>query len=460
MMRGLGQSIVARLSIAAAIVCGASIFIPSEVRGADQAADVGAPPRPVIERDPQSLVTRVVIEARSGRVAWSDILAGIAEAKGYDATAFAELLKDRSLAIDRTSTQLQVVALNVILPPGMRIAVLPPGGAAVEPSLEVVLDRAALLASKRRFTNLLRAGLVDRVGSSVNKRAYGLQWETPVDAAAVAAGEAIVVVHGYQSAPEKHSSLTEDLKTLGKPVASFRYPADQSIDDSARLLSAELRKLTAERPRQRLRIVGLSMGGLIARRAIEDPQLDPGNVRQLVMIATPNHGSQLAEFGFALEVWQFLGDMRTRGVAQTFYETIEDGLGEAADDLCPESLLLRKLNARPRNPDVRYAVLLGTGGPMSGESLAEMRRRLSVAGEKNRFVRFFGTKLDQYLADCDEMVSGRGDGAVSVARGRLEGVEDIVTLDFNHSAISHAPRSEGERQLRAAIIERVNSPLP
>ena len=41
------------------------------------------------------------------------------------------------------------------------------------------------------------------------------------------------------------------------------------------------------------------------------------------------------------------------------------------------------------------------------------------------------------LGDMDEVVKGKGDGAVSVERGRLEGVQEVV-VDLGHRALTRA----------------------
>jgi len=457
---------MARSFSATIVACaaGCMLMLPAAAQQVDKAS---APPARdgadlsgvVIERDPATLITRVTIAAKQGEVPWSAVLDAVARAKGYDTSTFSNIFDGKSLRLDSTRSRIEVAAINVLLPRGIAFVILPPPAGAVEPLLEITLDRAAILASKRRFQNMLRAALADRLARGRAKPEYGLHWDTNPDDTR-AAGEAVVVVHGFHFAPEQHSSLADDIAALNVPVASFRYPGDQPVEDSAKLLSRTLKQLAVDRPRQKIRLVALSMGGLVARRAIEDPALDPGNVIQLVMVATPNHGSQLAYFGFALEVWQFVVDAQARGITQRLYETVEDGLGEAADDLQPDSLLVQDLNARQRNPRVRYALFLGTGAKFNEESLTDIRKQLAAAGDKNRFVRFFGPKLDHLLGDSDELVRGRGDGLVSIARGKLDGVSDTMTLDFDHTAIIGQPVTDAERSLRAGILERVKQPAP
>jgi hypothetical protein len=196
------------------------------------------------------------------------------------------------------------------------------------------------------------------------------------------------------------------------------------------------------------------MGGLIARACVENESRDPGNVRRLIMVAPPNHGSQLAHFTFAVDVLDYLRSAAQRDTPwPRFYEMIEDGLSEAAVDLRPDSLFLRQLAGYDRNPALQYTVLLGTRAPMTRAELDAARARIANAAQQNRFVKLFGPKLDSWLADMDEVVVGLGDGAVSVRRGRLEGVEDTVLLPFDHMAAD--VKSAGVRQLQKEIALRL-----
>jgi len=242
----------------------------------------------------------------------------------------------------------------------------------------------------------------------------------------------VVVVHGLASSPERCEALIAAMRKEGLPCAAFRYPSNQPIEKSAKLLSGDLKKLAQGHPGRDVSLVTSSMGGLVARAAVEDPDLDPGNVRRLIMVAPPNHGSALARFEFALDLWTHLVRNARRKEVGLFYAMIEDGMCEASDDLMPGSALLKKLNARPRNPKIQYTIFLGTAGPLTAEDLAQLRESIAKAGQQNRWVRFFGSRVYKWLEDLDEVVEGKGDGCVSLARGRLEGVEDTMVLRISH----------------------------
>ena len=113
------------------------------------------------------------------------------------------------------------------------------------------------------------------------------------------------------------------------------------------------------------------------------------------------------------------------------------------------------LRARARNPRVTYTIFLGTGGPIDEETVAAARRALKEAGQANRFTRFFGPKIDACLQGLDEVIAGKGDGAIAVARGRLQGVGDTVVLPFNHVDMMDAPGAEGGDRLRKEILKRL-----
>ncbi len=78
-----------------------------------------------------------------------------------------------------------------------------------------------------------------------------------------------------------------------------------------------------------------------------------------------------------------------------------------------------------------------------------------AAAQRSRLARFLGPKVDGYLADLQEVVHGKGDGAVAVARGRLEGVADTVLLEFDHVSMLGDSPKPGVRKLREEVLKRL-----
>jgi hypothetical protein len=428
-----------------------ALLMTGRVLHAADPAPPDARPRFTVEQDPESLTTRLTIEARNGEIAWADLMAGLARAKGYDDKALDDVPRHHAFDLNRRHTRLVLALMNALVEShGIQFAILPPG-AGGEPSLQVTLDRRAMLASKRRFEQWLRLLAADGRAGNEPEPKYGLSFPQ-ADAVGL---DRVVVLHGLGSAPEAHTSLSADLRKSGLRVGEFAYAGDESLEDSARLLARELRRVKDDMPNLRLRLVTLSMGGLVARRVLEDNQLDAGNVTQLLMVAAPNHGSVLAYCGFGLQILQFLDDPKARSVSQRFYDTVEDGLSEASDDLRPDSEFLKRLNGTERNPRVRYSLLLGTGAPLSQQTVDDLRRHVAQAEREHRFVQFLGPKIDRMLDDPDELIYGRGDGVVAVKRGRLEGVDDVLTLDFDHLSIGQPPQTDGQKRLRQEIVRRL-----
>jgi pimeloyl-ACP methyl ester carboxylesterase len=240
----------------------------------------------------------------------------------------------------------------------------------------------------------------------------------------------------------------------------FDYPNDGPIDESGRLLSKELRRFAADHPDQSVTMVAHSMGGLVARVAIEDPDLDPGNVRQFIMVATPNQGSQMAHFACGLDGCEQVVLRRERDPQDLLRLSIADGLNEARSDLKPGSRFLRDLNARERNPHVRYSLLLGTKGPLTAAQRDELQSAASAAVERNRAAQLLAPRVAEPLADMEELLDGAGDGAVAVKRGRLDGVDDTLLLPFSHLAITRKRESDATRELLAAIVARLEEQPP
>lgn len=267
----------------------------------------------------------------------------------------------------------------------------------------------------------------------------------------------VVIVHGYGSTADEFDALRGRLRDAGFACAVFSYPNDAAVDLSARQLASALEEFGRRYPDRRVAIVAHSMGGLVARAVIEGPDsASVDNVDKLIMVATPNHGSNLARVPVSLDIWQNWLDGEPDTVRTVFFESVLDGLNEARLDLQPGSELLERLNGLPRNPDIRYSLLLGNRGPATREQLDELRRLIVSRQRTNVALRALGPRLEPLLEDLDELVDGLGDGAVAVERGRLEGVDDTLVLYFGHGAISTDLTDEVGTRLVTEILARLD----
>ena len=416
----------------------------------------GVPPAEVhadeieVSYDRSAEVARVSVPVEDGRVRWGDLLRGVARARGFDDRAWEDTGSERSVPVTGLRGRAFLAGINHLFGPGVRLEIWLDEGSE-DGTAELTLDRRTLLATERRLKQRLKHGAqLLRPG----QRQYGLTFDDGWENASPER-TLVILIHGLQSTSEKIDGVLPAVRKLGHPCATFDYPNDQPVDESAALLAEELARLAADHPERNVTLLTHSMGGLVARAVIEDESRDPGNVTQLIMVAPPNHGSLLAHLAFGFDFLEYLNRDRDRDRTERFFATIEDGLGEAPDDLRTTSPFLERLNRQPRNPNVRYTILLGTEAPLSKTSLAGLRRSLKKAGTRNRYARFLGSKLDTYLADLDEVVEGKGDGAVAVKRGRLEGVSDIEVLPFDHLDFSGPYDSPGAERIRNAILERL-----
>lgn len=262
----------------------------------------------------------------------------------------------------------------------------------------------------------------------------------------------VVLVHGFNSSAERSEALLLSVREAGYPCAMFNYPNDDQLDKAAALLSRELNAFAAIHPQRKLTLLTHSAGGLVARKCVEDPALDPGNVSKLILIAPPNHGSVLARAAIGMDLcehgWRFgRGGMRA---------AIADGMCEMRVDLQPCSEFLARLNAHGINRDVRYTILLGTGGRVSQWEMDASRYALrKCASRMPQFMRERALRFDTKLAEFDEIIAGRGDGAVAIRRARLDGVKDTVLLDFEHLTVTGPPETSAIRRVHEVVLDRL-----
>lgn len=328
-----------------------------------------------------------------------------------------------------------------------------PASAAECLSAERELGQASALAALGEQRGV-RGWLRRKIVCEADLARYGLRFEQDWERSDPQK-PVVVFIHGFNSTPQQNAAIMVPIHEAGYPCGTFEYPNDQSLRLSAHLLSTELRRFARQYPVRRVILVCHSMGGLVARDCIEDASTDPGNVARLILIAPPTHGTLLAHFAAGTDVWEHWLARKSGSPWRRLRDSIVDGLGEAADDLCPDSPFLNALNSRPLDSHVRYSVLLGTGASLNEaqikwirESVCECVARLPGAKDSAR-------QLDAILADIDELVEGKGDGVVAIKRGRLDGVADTLVMPFGHLAVTGQPTTDVLRDVQRAVLKRV-----
>ncbi|MCA9175883.1 MAG: alpha/beta hydrolase [Planctomycetales bacterium] len=390
--------------------------------------------------------TRVRIRSHGGRVRWRDVLQALAAAEQLDEAALAPYLPEGEVRLDASYTFATMVALNLAFDGAVRFSVQ--RGEDDRPvGVQLDIDREALRNKLNRLKARVREEVMDWQG---REQAFELKledgWERSSDVPAA------ILVHGYTSSPAHLAPLRDKLREAGVVTGTFGYPNDGPIAVSGKQLADALADLHRRAPKRKVQLVAHSMGGLVSRVALElhDRELTK-SVARLITIGTPHRGTALARFPVSIDAWEAIVDKRDN----QWTDYILDGLNESRLDLRPESELIQQLESASRaQPRVRYSVIIGSQGLIQAAE-AERIRGMILRRREHPALRAIRPKLAGYLADLDEIIDGKGDGIVSVQRGKLAGVEDTVVLAFPHNAI--ASRLEEHEELLQAVIARVTA---
>jgi len=242
----------------------------------------------------------------------------------------------------------------------------------------------------------------------------------------------VVLIHGLDDPGKVWQNLAPALVAEKFNVWLMQYPNDQPVVESARLFFEALKGLK-QSGIDRIAVVGHSMGGLVSREMLTSPAIDfdasvqndrVPEITALIMVGTPNHGSQMARF----RVFSEMRDLMTRITSgeSNWLGGILDGAGEAKIDLLPGSRFLTGLNARPHPENIELFIIAGITSPWNESDInrwvGDLRQK--VPDDNQKWVDEFG---DNLIA----MTHGLGDGLVTVESTQLKGVAH-TTVDGTH----------------------------
>lgn len=187
-------------------------------------------------------------------------------------------------------------------------------------------------------------------------------------------GDYVVILHGIARSSDNMQPLAEYLQQQGYDVINLDYPStDKTLEELTGLLQQEINnKAKASKP---VHFVGFSMGGLLVRAIIHRHR--PTNLGRVVLLATPNKGSEVADF------W------RDNWLFRTIY-------GAAGQQL-------------------------GTDHGSRAELLGEVDYELGVVA---------GNSTIDPVSSA--IIPGDDDGKVSIESTKLEGMKDHITVSASH----------------------------
>jgi len=193
-------------------------------------------------------------------------------------------------------------------------------------------------------------------------------------------GDYVVLLHGLIRSATAMKRLEWAFDEAGYRVINVTYPyTKHSIEDIAGISLAEVLQERIQDPNVKVHFVTHSIGGIVLREYLANHQLT--NLGRVVMIAPPNHGSELVDTFKGFPLYKFF-------------------TGPAGQQLGTDS------NSLPQ--------LLGPAHFQLGV----------IAGDRtlNPFYSWF--------------LPGADDGKVSVASTRLEGMDDFLVVHSSHTYLS------------------------
>jgi len=205
----------------------------------------------------------------------------------------------------------------------------------------------------------------------------------------------VILLHGFAGLPILNRPLARMLRRAGFEARDLGYDSwGIALEGICDRLCPALSRIT-ENSAGPIHFVGHSMGGLVARALIHRQR--PANLGHVVMLGTPNGGSEVADF---VMDWTILKPI----------------LGRAA----PALVTRRTADVDALLGDIDYSVGIIAGDrPMTSNGLSRL-------------------------------IDGPNDGKVSVASTRLPQAADHIVLPLSHSMLPF--HASAHRQVRHFLL--------
>jgi pimeloyl-ACP methyl ester carboxylesterase len=144
-------------------------------------------------------------------------------------------------------------------------------------------------------------------------------------------GETVILLHGIGATPRSMRPLEDSLREEGYLVLNTAYPSTKHrLDALAEIVIEATRSymITSDGP---VHYVGHSMGGLVTRAIIKRER--PSKLGKVVMLGTPNHGSEVADLLRNLAVFKRIYGPAGQQLLTTTLADVQGQLPEADFEL-------------------------------------------------------------------------------------------------------------------------------
>jgi pimeloyl-ACP methyl ester carboxylesterase len=106
-------------------------------------------------------------------------------------------------------------------------------------------------------------------------------------------GETVILLHGIGATPRSMRPLEGSLRAAGYQTLNIGYPSTKHRLETLAEIVIDMTRNAVVNSGGPVHFVGHSMGGLVTRAIIKRER--PANLGRVVMLGTPNHGSEVAD---------------------------------------------------------------------------------------------------------------------------------------------------------------------
>ncbi len=398
---------------------------------------------------------RISIEAKNGKVSWAKIADAVAKQAGVEIPAIKRIPSGGELDIKAPATRWILVGVNLALQPAIRIS-----ARRRTESVVIEIDKTEIEHARKKWGARLRH--VKTAADAAKGETFGI---VPYDATKKLenAKQIAIIVHGFNSSPKQFQPLAskiESPQTRSEAIrtASFHYSTRKGVANAAREFEKHLKQLVQKNPDCEITLITHSMGGIVSRLVIEKDNFELPQIKQIIMVAPPNKGSNLALLPIGTDRFDpVLARIDRTKIRDTLRQLVAE-VNLAVEDLRPKSELMKKLDKQKRNPNIDYSIILGNKAVLTAtqaQVLKTFSKQMKTAKQKH--VVKGGQEIAEVLAKLSqELVSPQGDGVVGLNSGKLRGVDDVVVLKFKHNDISTKDSKE-QAAIYAEILKRIRS---